>query len=46
MFNVNFTSFAVNKNVVQIALHEIVNVISQNVVYIMLIINEFVNEFK
>ena len=46
MFNVSFTSFVVNKNVVQIILHKIVDVILQNVVYVMLIINEFVDKFE
>ena len=39
VFNILFTRFAVNKNIVQIILHKIVNEILKYVVYIMLIIN-------
>ena len=39
VFNMLFTRFVINKNIVQIALHEIVNKILKYVVYIMLIID-------
>ena len=39
VFDMLLTRFAVNKNIVQIALHKVVNKISKYVVHIMLIIN-------
>ena len=46
MFDMSFANFVVNKNVVQITLYEIVDVISQHVVHVMLIIDKIVDQFE
>ena len=46
MFDVSFTRFATDQNIVQIALYEIVDVISKNVVHVMLIIDRVVDKIK
>ena len=46
MFDMNFASLVINQNIVQITLYKIVDVISQNIVYVMLIINKIVDKIE
>ena len=46
MLDVNLANFAVNQNIVQITLYKIIDVISQNIVHVMLIIDEIVDELE
>ena len=46
MFDVFLLDFAVNKNVVQICLIEVIEVVEKNIIYVLLIVDEPIDQFE
>ena len=46
MFDVFLLDLAVNENIVQICLTEVIEVVEKDIIYVLLIVDELINQFE
>ena len=46
MFNIFFTNFIINQNIIKVNLSKVVKIFKENVVHVILIINKLIHKIK